>query len=173
MSCTDLISLIANICTIAAFAVAVYVLAIWKKQQNYSFERDKIFELELAADQLFKESIYYIITIRDLIESRSRGNSDKDFFEKELRLRLTNWQACLKQYDLKLSSLNVLLINFDKEILESAVKIGKYFDDIVDKMYAESNPQKAVNDFDAIYLQQANIARNLVLKHLREIREKI
>ncbi|RZG47028.1 hypothetical protein [Acinetobacter wuhouensis] len=173
MKCPEFISLIANICTIVGFFVAVHLLCIWKKQQNYGFERDKVFELELATDQLFKESIYYIITKRDIIKARLEGNFDRIYFENEMRLRLTNWQICLKEYDLKLSSLNVLKKNYDKEILVTATQIQNHFDEIVDKMHNELDAQKAIQDFDQKYIIQANVAKELVLTHLREIREGI
>lgn len=173
MEYKDVIGVIAAWANVFGLYLALRIALTWKNQHNYSFERDKIFELELATDQLFKEAIYYIITIRDVITARIQGNLDQDFFKDELKIRLTNLQACLKQYDLKLSSLSVLGIDYNKEILESADRVNQYFDDVVDKMYAESKPEKALDDFEKIYLLQANVARDMVLKHLKEIRKKI
>lgn len=176
----DWVTLIAGIFTIFAASATLYAVWIahttwktWKEQHNYSFERDKVFELELAADQLFKEGIYYILTIKEIVKSKLAGNFDQNLIEKELKLRLTNLQNCLKQYDLKLSSLDVLQIKYDKKILETAEEVGGHFDNIVNKMYGESEPQKALKDFDNIYIRQANSARILVLNHLNEVRKQI
>lgn len=54
MAIFDIFSLISNICTIAAFGVALYVWLTWKVQHNYSFVRDKLFEVELAAYDYFE-----------------------------------------------------------------------------------------------------------------------
>lgn len=174
------VSLIAGILTVLAASATLYAVWIahttwktWKTQQNYSFERDKVFELEMATDQLFKQAIYYIITVKDLIKAKLEGNFEEFFFEKELKLRLSKLQDCLIQYDLKLSSIGVLKITYDKEILVSATQISNHFDDIVKKMYEETDAQKSLQYFDQKYIIQANIAKDLVLKHLREIRENI
>lgn len=56
----DLTSFLANICTIITLFFAIWLWNKWKAQENYSFFRDNIFELEL-------KSAYSYITLIQLI----------------------------------------------------------------------------------------------------------
>jgi hypothetical protein len=88
----DWTSLLANICTIIAFLFAIVIWREWKAQENYSFIRDNIFELEL-------KSAYSYITMIQLMtcyfnycyEKINGNNSEMEKHLKEYEEYYTKW----------------------------------------------------------------------------------
>ena len=175
-SCRDAIQVIdtfASIMTIIGVTLAIYIAARWKTQENYSFIRDKIFELELAASELYNQEIYYIVTFKDIAIEKKNGTYSEEYFFTEIKYRLTKLQECLKEYDIKLSGLQVLDVKYDKKLLEPAGSVHSYFEEIIKKVKATHDRNKIIDDFDKIYLIQANNAKHFVLEHLKSLRNSV
>ena len=175
-SCGDAIQTInvfANIMTIIGVILAIYIATRWKAQQNYSFIRDKIFELELAASELYNQEIYYLLVFKDNAMKRRDGTHNAEYFLAETKHRLTKLQECLKEYDIKLRGLEVLEVKYDKKLLGSASTVDHFFDKIVEKINATSDPNKVIYDFEGIYLIRANDAKKLALEHLKSLRKRV
>lgn len=175
-SCGDVIKVIdtfASLMTIAGVLLAIYIAARWKTQENYSFIRDKIFDLELAASEFYNQEIYYILTFRNIARERRSGAYIDQHIHTEIKHRLTKLQECLKEYDIKLRGLQVLEVKYDKNLLEPGDTVHSHFDEIVEKVKATNDPNKIIEDFEKIYLIQANSAKSLVLEHLKLLRNSV
>lgn len=126
MSCFDIVSLIANICTIAAFCVAVHVWLTWKKQQNYSFKRDKIFEVEFAISKMYSTLETYYEQYKILKAAYMANNSiplDPRYIHQQLKELDIEFEKNLSRYTEAVYSLEILEIEIPENLFINQEKI--------------------------------------------------
>lgn len=126
MTCEQYISIAANLMTIIGGLLAFYVFYNWKKQENYSFTRDKIFECEVIYARLLTSIQNYIEIYKDEVPfSPNRLN--------KTNLELTNVllaevrktiDPLWNEYELSLYSLRVLEVNYNIEKLPNYIALN-------------------------------------------------
>lgn len=168
----EAISLIANICTIVAFIIAVHLWLTWKKQQNYSFTRDKIFEAELAVSTLHTAHMNYVskhhaYKLKDL---QTTEVIDPPFYQQLFREAEQLVQSSSVEYDLAIHSIRVLGVNYSEEEILSYVLLENYYMNFVNQI----NECESVQELSKLYFEKIAPemieTRNGASKHLKIIR---
>ncbi|WP_151859405.1 hypothetical protein [Acinetobacter nosocomialis] len=151
MTCEQYISIAANLMTIIGGLLAFYVFYNWKKQENYSFTRDKIFECEVIYARLLTSIQNYIEIYKEEVPfSPNRLN--------KTNLELTNVllaevrktiDPLWNEYELSLYSLRVLEVNYNIEKLPNFIALNgqmKRYIDFLNK--TETKEQRWIRKFE-------------------------
>lgn len=136
MNCFEIISLIANVCTILAFLAAFYLLMIWKKQHNYSFARDKIFEVELIYAKLLTSMEGYLVYYKDEFPfPPNRIGLDvldiTNVFLKRYRAEINEYAI---KYEEALFALSILNVKYNKDLVVEAFIAKSHFEKYLEQI---------------------------------------
>lgn len=119
MTCFEVISLIANVCTIIASWIAFQVWRSWKKQQNYSFKRDKIFEVEFAISKMYSTLETYYEQYKIIKAAYIANNSiplDPRYIHQQLKELDIEFEKYLSRYTEAVYSLEILEIEVPENL---------------------------------------------------------
>lgn len=158
MSSSEILSFVANLCTIAAFVIAFYVWWTWKDQQNYSFVRDKIFESEIAIIDIFTSLSNTIQIYGECkrIYLVNRVNADPQFIREDFKASAAQFKQELYKYKAAINKLKILNVPFDRKIVID-------FEDLLSKWDTYKKEIHEVKDTDKL--------ESIINKILAEITE--
>ncbi|MCK4088384.1 hypothetical protein HCY58_15200 [Acinetobacter radioresistens] len=126
MTYFEVISLIANVCTIIASYIAFHVWRSWKKQQNYSFKRDKIFEVEFAISKMYSTLETYYEQYKIIKAAYIANNSiplDPRYVHQQLKELDIEFEKNLSRYTEAVYSLEILEIETPENFFINREKI--------------------------------------------------
>lgn len=175
MSCiSEIVSFVANLCTIAAFVIAVILWRTWKKQQNYSFTRDKIFEAELAVSKLHTAQInyfskHYEYKLKDIPATKV---IDPQYYQRIFREAEQLVQSLSVEYDLAIHSLRVLEVNYSEDEIISFIMIESYYMDFVNQINQCEDTESLIKFYWTAISQMVE-TRKKASKHLASIRKDL
>ena len=169
----EAISLIANICTIVAFIIAVHLWLTWKKQQNYSFERDKIFEAELAVSKLHTALMNYIsehynYKLKDIPSSTV---IDPPYYQHRFREAESLIQSLSVEYELAIHALSVLEVAYSKDEIISYFMLDSYYMDLVKQINECEETESLTQLYWKKMIPEMMSKRSKASKHLANIRK--
>jgi hypothetical protein len=175
-SCRDAIQVIdtfASIMTIAGVILAFYVALRWQTQENYSFVRDKIFELELAVSELFNYEQHLIINITNALIHQREGQDDQNIHavKDEVASRMY-LRGKLLEYDLKLDSLRILKVKIDSELFINGSAVHKLIDERIEHLLLPEN-LAIIELLRSDLISKVQERQKLMLKHLEVARKAI
>lgn len=158
MSSSEILSFVANLCTIAAFVIALYVWWTWKDQQNYSFVRDKIFESEIAVIDIFTSlsNTVQIYGECKRIYLVNRLNADPQFIREDFKASAAQFKQEIYKYKAAINKLKILNVRFDRKIIID-------FEDLLSKWDTYKKEIHEVKDADKL--------ESIINKILAEITE--
>lgn len=165
------VSLLANIGTIIALVIAAITWWTWKKQQNYSFVRDKIFECELVFAQLLTcLENYFEIFEREVPFHPNRLNT-KNLELTNVLLNRTRekLEPLWLEYELALYSLDVLNVNYARENLSNRSIYESRFKSYIQK-FSDCKTGAEVKDISFIVFGSLAEDKRNGLNELRRIR---
>lgn len=172
MKCSEILSLVANLCTIAAFAIAFYVWWTWKDQQNYSFTRDKIFECELVTNKVHTSLMKYINEFYSykLKDIPSKKPIDPPYYQAIFRNCENEYKPLLNSYDIALSTLFILKIKFSSEILINYKFLENEFDGYINELSKAETTEELIHLYWNSILPKMQDNRKKALEHLEKLR---
>lgn len=171
----SVISIVANLCTIAAFAIAVHLWRTWKKQQNYSFTRDKIFEAEIAVVKLYTVLMQLVeLNYKYRLQVISFSNTPPPEHFKNLIDNL-NIQVIdyLKTYDLAIYTLEVLELDYSSEVLIHNQILYNNFHAYMEQMHFKTTTENLIEYFWKDVTPKMFDKKKLAMTHLSELRKSI
>ena len=169
----EVISVFANLMTIIGVGLAMYVAAIWKAQQNYSFVRDKIFELEIAVSELFNYEQHLIINITNALINNRDGQHDQNIHAKVDEITSRKYlRDRLLQYDLKLSSIKILKVKIDAELFVHGIEIQNLIDEKMKIFFLPEN-KPTIELLRNDLISKMEESQKLMLEHLEVVRKAI
>lgn len=174
MTCVELISLIANLCTIAAFGVALHVWLTWKKQHNYSFVRDKVFESEIVVIDTYTS---LVCTIQVYIECKriylvNNLIGDPQFLREDFKKSEALLYREFYRYKAAQTKLNSLKIKYDPDILIDYECLHLKWGDYKTQIHAVDN-EHDLGLILKIILKELDILAEKARQHLSCIRYEI
>ncbi|WP_336948649.1 hypothetical protein [Acinetobacter junii] len=142
MTCIETISLLANIATLLGLIFAIYVFFQWKRQSDYSFKRDVIFEAELATLDTFAALITTIQTYSECkrIYLVNGNNQDPQFLRQDYIEKKKQLDQKIQTYHENLVKLNISNINLDESIILNKNNMISKFESIITDIHAINNP---------------------------------
>jgi hypothetical protein len=174
MTCMEIISLLANIATLLGFIFALYVFFQWKRQSNYSFNRDVIFESELATLDTYVALITNVQTYSECKKIYLISGNDQD--PQYLR---QDYIETKKQFDLKIQhyqenvvKLNIININLNTSVFLSKEDIVNKQEGFIAKIHAISDPEEIPQKLNDIILEISLLSNNAT-KFLSKTRKNI
>ncbi|WP_336151165.1 hypothetical protein [Acinetobacter ursingii] len=177
MVCTisELVSLLANICTVIALVLAIYLWSTWKKQQNYSFMRDKVFEAEIAVAKAYTvlmQLVEYDYNYRLQLINMS-NTPPPEYYKNQrdnLNLQIENY---LKEYDFAIYSLEVLGLGISKDILINYQILQNNFGNYMDQVRFKKTTEELINYFWNSAIPEMQDRKKNAMTHLSKLRKSI
>lgn len=172
---SNIISIVANLCTIAAFGIAVHLWRTWKKQQNYSFTRDKIFEAEIAVVKLYTVLMQLVeLNYKHKLQVISFSQTPPPEYFKNLIDDL-NFQVVdyLKAYDLAIYTLEVLDLDYSNEVLIHNQILYNSFHVYMEQMHFKTTTENLIEYFWNVVTPEMINKKKTAMKHLAELRKSI
>ncbi|WP_353166093.1 hypothetical protein [Acinetobacter sp.] len=139
------VALLANIGTIIALIIAFVTWITWKKQQNYSFVRDKIFEVELVYARLLTSMQNYLNIFKDELPFKPNRIAIEaiDITNVFLREHREDINKYTSQYEDALFRLYILEVKYKEEFVANHSIIHSRFDRYISKL-KECKTEEAV-----------------------------
>lgn len=174
MSYSEILSIVANLCTIAAFVIAFYVWWTWKDQQNYSFVRDKIFESELAIIDILTSlsNTTQIYGECKRIYLVNKLNSDPQFLREDFKASEAEFKQYAYKYKAAINKLIILKVPFDRNIIIDFEHLLLKWDSYKKEIYGAENAVQLQNTITKI-LSEIKELNKESLKHLSCVRYSI
>ncbi|MCW1515634.1 hypothetical protein NYZ00_16370 [Acinetobacter baumannii] len=174
MSCSEILSIVANLCTIAAFVIAFYVWWTWKDQQNYSFVRDKIFESELAIIDILTSlsNTTQIYGECKRIYLVNKLNSDPQFLREDFKASEAEFKQYAYKYKAAINKLIILKVPFDRNIIIDFEHLLSKWDNYKKEIHGAENAVQLQNTITKI-LSEIKELNKESLKHLSCVRYSI
>lgn len=176
MDYSNFISNFAELCTIAAFFIALIVWITWRNPQNYSFKRDKIFEAEFAVSKMYSALEFYYekykVTKAEYICNNSRPLDPRYLHQGLLELE-AEFQKCINGYIEALYCLSILEVSQPKEFFFSKKEIQEEKDRFLIELNAIWNVNELYDLIDNKILLKLNKNKVNALGYLKKVRESI
>jgi len=174
MSSSEILSFVANLCTIAAFAIAFYVWWTWKDQQNYSFVRDKIFESEIAIIDIFTSLSNTIQIYGECkrIYLVNRLNADPQFIREDFKASAAQFKQETYKYKAAINKLKILNVPFDSKIIIDFEDLLSKWDTYMKEIHEVKDADKLENIINKILAEITELSEESQ-SHLSDIRYRI
>lgn len=142
----DYLSCIANVCTILGFGIACRVWYTWKKQQNYSFTRDKIFDLEFSTSSIYSVFIEMIISYTRVKVGYLQDDIRYDpLYHSAIERKIINLKEKLDVYERGLVNLKLLELKYRESELPSKDEVDIFFKKCTDSLNHCKTKEDLVN----------------------------
>lgn len=174
MTCVESVSFLANIATVLGLIFAIYVFFQWKRQSDYSFNRDVIFESELATLDTYAA---LITTLQIYSECKKiylvNGNDQdpqylrQDYIESKKQLDLK-----IQRYQENLVKLHISNINLNLNIILSKEDITTKLASFITEIHAIRSPEEIPQKLNDIILEIGLLSNNST-KFLSDARRNI
>ncbi len=169
------IALVSNIATIMGFLIALHLWVNWKKQQNYSFNRDKIFEAEIAVSKAYTSLMNYMqLTYEQQLRKLEKSMVvDQNSHQALLEKTVIDIKENLNNYDLAVHTLSVLNVKYTKEILINKHFLNNQFMSYCEQMHYKKTSKDLIQYYWNDVLPEMQSKRSLATKHLADLRIEI
>lgn len=172
---TEVISLTANVCTILAFGVAAHLWWTWKKQHNYSFTRDKIFEAEIAISKLHTAHMSYVHEYFEykLADLKTNEVFDPPYYQQKFRDAQNSIDKYANEYDVALHSLSVLDVGYPKDKIKNFMKLDSFYTSYMNKLNEFEDTETLTAYFWDKALPEMQDSRKQAIASLTKIRKEL
>lgn len=175
----QVVSLLANISTVIALFMAIILYLKWRKQQNYTFIRDHIFDLEkslsqtylLLVDAMTKYHSFCELELQN--ESSSKIETQEKIYQESYNLFLKNSLSYQANYNLLFN------INGRHEFFINPIRLDSICPDLDSEFKKFQLFAKNETDIDSLKIYFSNEIQNInkgfvqALVHMGEIRNSL